>query len=960
MAAIVLDASSLLREPVKERAPLNADAWVAVAAGATVFALYVWTMPRDVLLDAGIDSAKFAYMPRVLGVPHAPGYPLYLLIGWAFSWLPIGTLAFRMCLLSACFGALAVGLAARILGELQCSRSICLSVAVLFGLGRLFWSQAIVAEVYTLHIALVAGMLLALLVWQRTRRDRALYVAVLCFALGLAHHTDIAVFGPAMVLFVFKTDRRAIHDPRVLATAGAICVSALSLYAYTIVRTRQGAPFVEAGATDWAGLVALVSGRQFHYLFQVPGVEAAGPRLMLLGAFFMIELKRLGVALGLIGLVALGRWHRSAFAFVVLGAAGMIGFTIVYHAFDVEVFLLPVILLSWLCVGVGAEALHRAVSAQRLRWRQAPLLVPGVLLVWSGWYPFKNFAPNNLRVRTSDARFLDHLLDQLPGGSALVDAEIAFSHMVLYKVLGQGAAGKPLILVVPPLSRELVQFGFVHDDDAHRVVRGGFDAIDRLRRTGHEVIAFRSIAAWLRTAGFGLEPVRLLDQPLPGYLANLPSGLIIAAAVPATAADDLSRWAQPFRAIGGLSSVQAGRCEAVIGVTGERRNALEASGALGQRVDALPGVAIGASRIAPLVHIEARCDRDSATIAINGAEVAWGDSSVPVVVMNQYGAIQTSANVTPATLYRVPFEWPRLATFRVVGPRVCASVGPTWSDISRVAQGAVSVRPPPSGILMYFTSDVRPRFPTPVMTKPFTVAVNTLDTSDANDAARLQELLTDDALDESVLRARRYVSRVEVDRDAESTAGSATSLNLTVGVAHPAALARSIGSSTSAEACQGTLRLYDLFAGCIDCLESVPIDRAGEELFGAGWHDFDSDSAGGVRWAEDEDAHLLLPIGKMGAIRVSLRAEPPEGDTAGRSLTLIVNGHELRALPLQAGASSYEWSVPAELWQVGVNDVIVRTRGVDGAGDVASRRFVGVRRILAKLVDATLVTQRLR
>src|SRR5581483_11065586 len=199
-------------------------------------------------------------------------YPLYLLIGWAFSWLPVGTLAFRMNLLSACFGAATVACAAVIATELGCAPVVAAIAAVLAGTGRLYWSQAIVAEVYTLHTLLVTAMFASLLVWRRTARVGWLYGAVFCFGLGLAHHTDIAVLVPAVLAFVWLVDRRLFARPRVVATSAVAATAPLLLYAYTIVRTRQGAEFVEAGATNVRDVIGLVTGRQFGYLIMRTGL----------------------------------------------------------------------------------------------------------------------------------------------------------------------------------------------------------------------------------------------------------------------------------------------------------------------------------------------------------------------------------------------------------------------------------------------------------------------------------------------------------------------------------------------------------------------------------------------------------------------------------------------------------------------------------------------------------------
>ncbi len=77
--------------------------------GVGFFVLYWRTLAPDVV---GHDAGEFQFVPAIFGIPHGTGYPLYLLVGKAWSWLPLGSVAWRMNLLSALFGAGAVLLTA--------------------------------------------------------------------------------------------------------------------------------------------------------------------------------------------------------------------------------------------------------------------------------------------------------------------------------------------------------------------------------------------------------------------------------------------------------------------------------------------------------------------------------------------------------------------------------------------------------------------------------------------------------------------------------------------------------------------------------------------------------------------------------------------------------------------------------------------------------------------------------
>src|SRR5262245_49257166 len=68
------------------------------------------------------DTAEFQRVLPTLGVAHPTGYPLYTILGWLWTRLPIGTPAWRVSLFSAVAAALAVGvvyLVARAIGQMR-------------------------------------------------------------------------------------------------------------------------------------------------------------------------------------------------------------------------------------------------------------------------------------------------------------------------------------------------------------------------------------------------------------------------------------------------------------------------------------------------------------------------------------------------------------------------------------------------------------------------------------------------------------------------------------------------------------------------------------------------------------------------------------------------------------------------------------------------------------------------
>jgi hypothetical protein len=180
------------------------------------------------------DSGEFQYMPRLLGIPHPTGYPLYLLLGWFWSWLPIGeTLALRLNLFSTFWAVITLALlfiAARKSGAHPFS-AWCGALAM--GLLVPFWLYAGLAAVYTLHTALLMGALFLWWQWSALVRKslpatRWLYSAALLTGLALTNHPTALFLVPALLLFLlvhgkFVWQQHSIRQWLIAGSLFAVC-----------------------------------------------------------------------------------------------------------------------------------------------------------------------------------------------------------------------------------------------------------------------------------------------------------------------------------------------------------------------------------------------------------------------------------------------------------------------------------------------------------------------------------------------------------------------------------------------------------------------------------------------------------------------------------------------------------------------------------------------------------------
>ena len=223
---------------------------VAVGVALVAFALYHATLLPG--LDFG-DTAAFQDAGGALDVTPRQGYPLYFALGNLVVWAVGGEPAYGMNLASAIAGALACGVLTWLAIRLLRSTLGGLFTGVLFAGSYTFWSQAIIAEVYALHLLMLALSLLTLLWWSERPASLArlaLFFSV--YALGYGNHLMmVLLLGPA-TLFLAVSMPRGIRDlvaPRVLALAIGIAALGSLQYLWNL-RFLYALPYPPASLTE--------------------------------------------------------------------------------------------------------------------------------------------------------------------------------------------------------------------------------------------------------------------------------------------------------------------------------------------------------------------------------------------------------------------------------------------------------------------------------------------------------------------------------------------------------------------------------------------------------------------------------------------------------------------------------------------------------------------------------------
>ena len=306
------------------------DAAALAAAALGPLALYVSTLPRTVAPE---DDSLFLMAGVHLGIPHPPGYPLYTLIVHLFTRWPFADPAFLGHLSSAVLGALACG------GVYACARLLraspvpALTAAWLFGVSEQFWSQAIIAEVYTLNALLFFATYALVLQGARDpRRGWPLVAAAVAWGAGLANHWPLMVLAtPGLLVALLPVWRDVL--PRLPRLLGAALLTAALPYAWMVWLSQQ-APFINFyGSIDtWSELWFYVSRQGYGGVDTSPSA-GWGDRWSFLG-WFAADLVRQttlpGSALALLGLGALARGgYRAGMAAAGSGLLALLGNSVV-------------------------------------------------------------------------------------------------------------------------------------------------------------------------------------------------------------------------------------------------------------------------------------------------------------------------------------------------------------------------------------------------------------------------------------------------------------------------------------------------------------------------------------------------------------------------------------------------------------------------------------------------------
>jgi tetratricopeptide (TPR) repeat protein len=195
-----------------------------VAALASFSIYYITKAPTVSFWDCG----EFIATSYIMGIPHPPGYPLFVIIGRLFTMLPLAAdIAVRINLISVLSSAASVFVAFWLILRLaigkreslpQGNSRIALGIGALagsliMGFAYTFWSNAIEAEVYGLAMLIMLILTYIALLWSDGggKNDRYLIAISYLLWLSLGIHLTTFIIAVPLVLYMAYIDYADNH-----------------------------------------------------------------------------------------------------------------------------------------------------------------------------------------------------------------------------------------------------------------------------------------------------------------------------------------------------------------------------------------------------------------------------------------------------------------------------------------------------------------------------------------------------------------------------------------------------------------------------------------------------------------------------------------------------------------------------------------------------------------------------
>ncbi len=422
--------------------------------GLIAFVFYMLTIAPSVI---EIDTGELAAVQCALGIAHPTGYPLYTMLGYLFSLLPLPfSKIFQMNLLAALYCAAAIAAFSFtvkfILDNLNSfqfrkvkkekskkkkqsdkpkvvslqttfvlSDSIKIIAAVFSGLflalSTTFWFQSTSVEVYSLHLLLITIVIFVLIkafLFSDLEKSISKYwiVFAVTLALGFSNHmTTLLIIPGVAYLYFVKNGFNTKSIKQIIFMLIIFFPILILFYSYLPIRASQNPSMNWGNPTDWEHIIRHISGQQYQvWLFS--STEAAAKQFN----YFIGNLPKefsLTLIIVVVGLIVSFIKAIKFFIFNIIVFLSTVLYSINYDINDIDsYFLLAYISLAFFSV-FGIVQIINFTAKNKIK-----IIIPvSILILFLGLQFYSNYDQVNQRNNFIYEDYTKTLINSLPKNS---------------------------------------------------------------------------------------------------------------------------------------------------------------------------------------------------------------------------------------------------------------------------------------------------------------------------------------------------------------------------------------------------------------------------------------------------------------------------------------------------------------------------------------------------------------
>ncbi len=426
-----------------------------ILTGFIAFIFYMLTIAPSVIQ---IDTGELAAVQCTLGIAHPTGYPIFTIFGYLFSLIPLPfSKIFQLNLLAALYCAAAVSIFSLTVklvldnlaafqfikqskgkskrkkkdsnkniqsdntSNFELTETYKIISAVFSGLflalSKTFWFQSTSVEVYSLHLLLIAIIILTLIkAFILSDSEKTISKYWLIFSVALAfgfsnHMTTLLIIPGVAYLYFAKNGFNSKSIKQILIMLLIFFPILILVYSYLPIRASQY-PFMNWGnPVEWERIIRHISGQQYQvWLFS--STEAAAKQFN----YFVGNLPKeflLSLVLSVAGLVVSFIYLRKFFIFNLIVFLSAVLYSINYDINDIDsYFLLAYISLAFFAAFGIVKLLSFAV-----KHKMQIILPVSILVLLLGIQFYSNYDEVNQRNNFIYEDYTKSLLTTLPKNS---------------------------------------------------------------------------------------------------------------------------------------------------------------------------------------------------------------------------------------------------------------------------------------------------------------------------------------------------------------------------------------------------------------------------------------------------------------------------------------------------------------------------------------------------------------